>query len=387
MKKLGIIAIGYNRKHSLKRLLEGLDKANYENDSIDLIISIDFSEKHDVCDLANEFSWSHGRKFVECQSENLGLRRHILKCGSYIMKYGFDAIAVFEDDVYPAPGFYLFMKEAVEFYFDDENVAGISLYSHMWNSQAGLPFIPLKKGYDIYFMSIAQSWGQIWTRPAWERFNEWYEKNSELELPESVPENMREWPDSSWLKYHTAYCIENNKFFVYPYNSLTTCFADIGVHTKTHHNLYQVPVELGTNSNYSFVNTKNGEIFYDAFFEPMFLGSYLGIEESDLCTNLYNQKKLFKCKYLLSAQDYPYRIVRSFGLECRPHEMNVICNIPGKQIKLYDTSVLEDNHDCDYGDEIKYYFRFNKSVKWLIKKRWKLAIQQKIENIKRKKKF
>ena len=45
MIKPAIVAIGYNRPKLMKRLLDSVGKAYYEEDDISLIISIDESEK------------------------------------------------------------------------------------------------------------------------------------------------------------------------------------------------------------------------------------------------------------------------------------------------------------------------------------------------------
>ena len=47
-------------------------------------------------------------------------------------------------------------------------------------------------------------------------------------------------------------------------------------------------------------------------------------------------------RYLLSTLQLPYKIVKSYGLQLRPYEMNVIQNVPGNCIHLYDT--FAENH-------------------------------------------
>jgi len=58
-KKIGIIAIGYNRHGSLKRLLYFLEKANYSVSSVPLIISLDYCDDYKIKEYANEFQWIH----------------------------------------------------------------------------------------------------------------------------------------------------------------------------------------------------------------------------------------------------------------------------------------------------------------------------------------
>ena len=116
-----IVAIGYNRVNSIKRLLESLLRADYLNDKVDLIISIDNSGTTSVEEYAANMEWPFGNKIIKTYPKRMGLRNHILTCGDYVE--GYDGIAVFEDDIFVAPTFYSFMKQAVEFYKDDDNVA------------------------------------------------------------------------------------------------------------------------------------------------------------------------------------------------------------------------------------------------------------------------
>lgn len=104
MEKIALVAIAYNRVNSLKRLLNSLQKAYYDEDvNVPLIISIDKSDTEDVLRLANEFHWNHGDKRVLSHAENLGLKAHVLSQGKLLEE--FDAIVVLEDDVVVARDF------------------------------------------------------------------------------------------------------------------------------------------------------------------------------------------------------------------------------------------------------------------------------------------
>lgn len=82
----------------------------------------------------------HGRKKIYTYPERLGLRKHILKCGDFLDFY--DALVVLEDDLVVAPSFYMYVLMTVNKYIENNNIAGISLYTHLWNHNAGLPFTP-----------------------------------------------------------------------------------------------------------------------------------------------------------------------------------------------------------------------------------------------------
>lgn len=379
MESIAIVVVGYNRISGMLRLLDSLNNAFYQEDSVDLIISLDHSGVAEIVDEAEKYNWNHGKKRVRTFDERQGLRKHILKCGDYLEEY--DAIAVFEDDIVVSPAFYEYAKQAVEFYKNNDDVAGISLYTHKINVNTNAPFTAEKTSYDVYFQQFAQSWGQIWMKRQWMDFKKWYMENGEKPIAaDDVPTYVSNWPETSWLKYHIKYCIETNKYFVYPYHSLTTCFSDVGEHCKTENNIFQVPMMRSLGMKYRFGVEKKELAVYDAFFEREDLENYLEIPKGMLCTNIYGHKSVNSSqRYLLTRKEEPYGIVKSFGLTMRPHECNIICGIAGDDIFLYDITMPRKNNlrrnDNAYRF-ISYYYNISSS--------WRLLFGYIIEKIKRK---
>ena len=76
-------------------------------------------------------------------------------------------------------------------------------------------------------------------------------KNQNFNYSEKIPEYLNGWPESSWLKYHTRYCIETDRYFVYPYVSLSTNFSDAGEHADVTVNDHQVELMINK-EKYSF---------------------------------------------------------------------------------------------------------------------------------------
>ena len=368
--KYAIVVIGYNRLNSIKRLLKSLENAEYGSDKVDLIISIDNSGSNEIENYANSFSWKFGEKTIKTYPERLGLRNHILKCGKIV--YNYDAIIVLEDDVVVAPGFYNYTKQVVPYYKDNRNIAGISLYSHSWNVCANNFFCPETSNSDVFFIQFPQSWGQIWMKNQWIDFEKWYENHQDdLLESEEVPKCVSNWPNSSWLKYHVKYCIDTNKYFVYPYKSLSTCFSEVGEHCKIKNTLYQVPISNETDNYYVFVDIEDGNK-YDAFFEREKLGKYLGIRDEELCVDIYGikpvPKKNEKIRYMLTTQNLNYKIIKSYGLDMKPHENNILWNIKGNIINLYDLK-YSDNNKFDKNKDIEkyvYYQRIHGNSKKLV---------------------
>lgn len=337
--KIGIIVIGYNRMDCISRMLNRLNDCDYPEDAIPLVISLDNCGKDDVRNYAESFRWLHGGKTVIHQPERLGLRKHILKCGSYIETFDWDAAIVLEDDGYPAAPFYRYALQAVACYKDDDRIAGISLFTMTQNRSVQLPFFPAYTEYDAFFMQLAQSLGQVWMRRQWKQFIDWYETHNETfrEHP-SIPENIAHWPDTSWLKYHIRYCVEENKYFVYPYQSLTTNFDDAGTHTGIKSMTMQTPLQQFAKEKYSFPTLGKGGYIYNVWCENIGIRDLLPEYADELCIDLYGARKTSGGKrYWLTSLSKPYRIIRSFGLELRPIDMNVLCGLKGESLFLYDT--------------------------------------------------
>ena len=112
--KPAIVVVTYNRPESLKRLLSSLINADYQEQNIPLIISIDYqnSNEHDkVVEIAKSFVWAKGPKLIVNHTENLGLRNHVLKCGDLVYDYG--SIIMLEDDIFVSQQFYNYTAQTI----------------------------------------------------------------------------------------------------------------------------------------------------------------------------------------------------------------------------------------------------------------------------------
>jgi len=363
--KYALVVIGYNRIPGMLRLLKSLNEADYGTDKVTLIISLDNCGYDAVEKAARAFEWLHGEKRVRAFPKRQGLRKHILSCGDFLNE--FEAIAVLEDDLYVAPDFYNFMKQSVAMYKCDENIAGISLYSHKINTNVRMPFMPQPSQYDVFFMQFAQSWGQIWLREQWYAFMEWYISYDSEDLnADNFPDNIAMWPSSSWLKYHIKYCVDMNKFFVYPYNSLTTCFSDAGEHSQETNSFFQVPIHYGVGKNYLMAPSIDEGVCYDVFYERIFgeSDSIADICGKEISADLYGSKKKFETRYVISSQKMPYVIVNSFARSMKPHEVNAFAGIKGDEFFLYDTTKKAVNKWAADTDAMRISYYFNFTVEW-----------------------
>lgn len=339
-KRPTIVVIGYNRPKSLQRLLTSLSRAHYPSGEIRLVISLDNSGTLEPLRLAEAYDWPHGEKRVIHREQRLGLRNHVLACGDLTEEYG--DVLVLEDDLFVSPYFYEYTAQALEFYADDPRVAGISLYSQQFNQTANLPFTPIDDGNsDVYFMQLAASWGQAWSRRHWQGFREWLVGNgTDISRIEDIPGDIRGWPESSWLKLYNAWIISSDRYFVYPYRSLTTNFGDPGQHFYIASSRFQVAIQQ-QRIDYQFAHFDDSLARYDAFCElsPQTLKKLNPkLDGHDFRVNLFGCKDC-RSGLQLTRTDKPG--LHSFSLSMKPMELSVLHDVAGQGIALIDTAEVD----------------------------------------------
>ena len=331
-----IIVVGYNRPAEMKRLLDSICASYLDNIDVDLIISLDKSDKQiELAEIANNIQWKNGNKVIRKFPERQGLKNHILQCGNLTSKY--DAVVVLEDDLVVANGFMQYVTAATDKYIDDDLIAGISLYTHRTNPGNGRFFESQYNGYDAFMMQYAQSWGQCWTKNMWKKFLEWYTcQNEKLIGSEIYPDYIAKWNDQSWLKYYIKYTIETNRYFVYPNFSLTTNSSTVGEHCKITNSAYQVPLQFGVIHNYRLPSVSEA-VKYDAFFERQFDFELWSGKYGKVLLDLYGLRTRYgDADTLVSVNALPYAVIRKIGLNYRPIEQSLLTCEVGSGIYLYD---------------------------------------------------
>ena len=330
-KKPTIVVLTYNRLNSLSRLLHSLNNSYYPSNQINLVISIDGGAPYELVNFVENFAWKYGNKIVIKHETNLGLRKHVISCGDLVYKY--DEIIILEDDLYVSPFFYDYISNALDFYRNHEKIAGISLYSYSINEFNQTPFIPLYNGKSTYFMQVPSSWGQAWTRKQWENFKIFYNLNPSICVNDKLPEPVKSWPESSWKKYFYKYIVENDLYFVYPYISYSTNFAEVGVHYKKKSSICQVPI-ANYKEEYNFAFFELSEVLYDAYFDPSPFAFFNTFNTKDLCIDLSGLKQinLFPEENWLTIKKNTSNTSKSFGYDLLPIENNVLLNNQGFEI-------------------------------------------------------
>lgn len=334
-----IVTVGYNRPDCLARLLNSIEHADYPSQNITLIVSLDRSDKTDeLIKVAQDIGWSHGELVIRTFEERQGLRKHIIQCGDLSQKYG--AVIILEDDLIVSKCFYNYVVQALEFYGDDKRITGVSLYSHAWNGYANYEFMPQRNEFDAYLGQFSITWGQCWTNQHWQRFKEWYseKENDELKSNTLLPENIEHWGDKSWGKYFVYYLVEKQLYYVIPYTSLSTNCSQIGEHNTCVSSSHQVMLLDARNKQYTFPTVEQA-IKYDIFFERIFDDEYKieGINAKDICIDLNGKHRDSKgLDYILTnTKQKDLTPIHTYGLQFRPIEENIIANVEGEDIFLY----------------------------------------------------
>ena len=231
-----------------------------------------------------------------------------------------------------SPDFYRYAQECYAFVLGKDRIAGVALYNHRLSQLTEKVFEPLDDGFDNWYFQYACSWGQLWTREQWAAFQAWLEKNQNYDFAASpkIPAHIKGWGKNSWLKYHVAYTIEEDKLFLYPRIARTTCFSDAGVNFSYKMNWFQVPLMQGGRERPLYLSEpEQSRAVYDAWMENLWLRKVL--KEEDLCVDLYGSKESFEeKKYLLSSAQVEN--ARVMG----PQEWNVREKVPGDRIRLYE---------------------------------------------------
>lgn len=356
--KLAIVVVGYNRIDAITRLLNSLNAAEYPVSNIPLVISLDYGGGEKIRDEVLNYEWKHGPKFCIFHEKNLKLRKHIFSCLS-LSEY-FKGVIVLEDDLYVSPYFYYYALKSLDFYGNDNNVAAISLYSTRTNFFTSLPLNLMRGESDVYAAQVVETWGECVNYRMWSDFKKWMDKNSDINWSEiDMYERISNWKNA-WSKYFFAYIITCNKFYVYPYTSLTTCFADEGVHNSGVSKIsYSSQAVLQSRKlNYTFLGFE--ELYkYDVYYNPVGLWDELGVPKNELVIDLYNNRKYKSKRYLLTTKKLSFKIEKSFALRLKPMEANIYCNLYGEGLYLYDTNKKVSKCESTYPQISIYDYSFD----------------------------
>lgn len=349
-----IVVIGYNRVDSLQHCLDSVMKGTFNDDKVDLIVSLDHSDKEDEIETElKKYNWTHGDFNVLKHEERMGLRKHVISCGNLIGDHDF--LIMLEDDICVSDCFYLYVSAAVQKYGDNEHVVGISMYSPHMVQQNGRFFTPEYNGSDVYMFQHSQSWGQAWTKRMWNQFHEWFLANPTFEKPFDMPDNSYGWGERSWMKYFMGFICSGDRYLVYPYHAFSTNMNDSGEHQSVANTDYQVPLTRNQTEfkmlDFEQCVKYNGhsERVNDQYFSYSYHNEPVLLDLNGIYSNYANYR------YVVSTKKLDYKILKTYGLRRRPQEVNLTEETVGNDIFLYDLSIREkNNYKSNYEQLIRY---------------------------------
>jgi hypothetical protein len=262
-------------------------------------------------------------------------------------------VIILEDDTYVSRDFYSYAVRAKDFYKDDPCVAGISLYAYEYSEIALEKFYPVYDGKDTFFMQWASSRGQLWTSDQWGSFYSWYQKNMSRDLSIfNIPQNVTNWPESSWKKYYIAYLVDTDRYFVYPYFSLVSNCGDAGFHCGEGGFVdKQVAIPLSFDISKMNFAGSDSLLKYDSFFqvEQGFLKKNTELNKFDFDVDLSGTKEIndFKKDFILSSRKCKNPIL-SFDNILIPFPMSVVQNVVGSYFSLGRIEDFEFSNDIQF---------------------------------------
>ena len=361
--RIAIVAVGYNRPKALSRLLDSVSNAQYEVPDVPLVISIDASGNQELYDFVNEYQWNHGQKYVNIQSERLGLKDHIFQCMS--LSCYFKGVIILEDDIFVSPFFYHYAITSLEKYGNDNRVAGIALYTNEYDGGNGVPIQYLNNGYDVFAWQECCTWGELFNERMWDDFSTWMKHFNDDFTDIDISETIKKWP-RAWSKYMMAYLAETNRFFIFPYVSVTTNFNDAGgEHGGGDSSLVQVSLLQGK-KKYQ-LGDFDELVHYDCYLGNLEIADWIGVNSSELTVDFYGGRTWYKSRYVLTPFDLPYKKMRGYRLCMRPWELNVKYGIDGCDLFLYDRETtkpeIAPRREYSFAHIIYFIGRYKQNLK------------------------
>jgi hypothetical protein len=360
--KPAIVVVAYNRPESLRRLLRSLAGLQGVAD-VPLVISIDAGGDRfeQVVVLAEQFEWVLGEKRVLVRERPYGLINHVFACGDLVDEFG--SIILLEDDLIVSPMAYQYAADALDFYADDPQIAGISLNALWFHGITHEPFMPYLDDGDVFFMQIAWFQGQAYTQKQWAAFREWQARANPAILPtDRMHELFQSFPTTDWFPLKTKYLVQTNRFYVFPRESLSTNFGDSGTHVRGT-SFFQVLLQT-RRASFGFQPLADAVAVYDSFQEMLpervnRLTDQLADYEFTVDLHGTRSPANIPTEFVLTTQEIRHPLV-TFGLDMRPFLANVIHQRPGKGISFGRTANLDQNWRARLRAESRRHFYFTR---------------------------
>ncbi|MBI1305484.1 MAG: hypothetical protein GC181_02590 [Bacteroidetes bacterium] len=333
-----IILIAYNRPESFRRLLLSIDASCQNlNPVADVTLCLDGNYHPDHDFIFEEWNWPFGLKKVIRQERNLGVDQHVEFCLKLASDYAFNLFL--EDDHYiTRRGFRL----VEEFINSDADCAGYSLHNYSLHPITRLPFQPVDRGDGYYLLTRISSYGLFMTgKQAGDCYNWLQNKHNSFNL--DYPPHLDSYGSHAWESRFTKYLIANKKYLMFPVISGLTVFGEKGAHFRGTDDRHLAQCYIPLHDNVPKIPNRP-LLKYDAWYE-LEPESFKELLPDSVFTefDLNGTKKFYHAKNVVTIKPMK-NPVKTFGLDFKPAELNVIWNNPGNEISYGPaTNVLKEN--------------------------------------------
>lgn len=350
-----IIILAFNRLYSLQRLMISLiDAARAFNSSapIPITISLDADASPEVIRFSeNIFSRFYTISIIK-HTQKMGPDQHNL----WAMQQSeiSENVMILEDDTMVSPSLFFYSSAILAKLADDPQIAGFSLYDYERNEVANYPFMKLQDGNDIYYYQRASSRGMLLTKAQWLRFKSCKITETGIDLPEFY----RRWDDSIWEKKFNAYLIQENKYWAFPRQSITTNFGEPGAHVSKsiYRHAFQSRLSNTIKSEYKLCTVPESKTVYDSYGEPTCIP---GFSNNEITSDIFGIRNLslVKTKYVLTGR-FTSQSIEGYSLDLMPPEMNIIAHLRGGELKVTETQFITETYLSKLKWQLKLHYYF-----------------------------
>lgn len=246
-----LIVITMDRDHSLKRLLNSLEKANYGEDHVNLDIWIDRADdkpiNSQVLQTSRDLDWKYGTKSIHKRAKNAGLYQQWIYTWNITAETTEFAV-ILEDDLEVSVSFYQWLRNARATYAQDPDVGAFTLQRSTLRPRqirgvaSGSLRIP--DNHHLFKYKLLGTWGFAPQRDIWVEFRKWFEeKRTSGEKPYVKNLITTEWYKSQekdgfaptmWSQWWIKFVDEKGYFTVTPHlpngTTLASNWREKGLH-------------------------------------------------------------------------------------------------------------------------------------------------------------
>ena len=233
----------FQRRASLIRLLDSLEKAHYENHQVQLEFHLDGEAHPSVRETCEKYRWKHGTKRVFQRVKRVGLMENIMK--SWEANDPRELSIFLEDDVKVSPYFFIYLLGVLRSNLIDPSVMfGISLYSPRLNELRNPPEprdFQNSTSSPVVLAQLPCSWGAAYFPEHWKAFRAYYSDRAFPLVPmlgdlHHIPGTTSNRWNRSWKKYFIEFSYSKAIFMLYPnfprQRSFSTTYREKGEHTN-----------------------------------------------------------------------------------------------------------------------------------------------------------